>query len=235
MLYKGIETLHTFYDDYSSSTVNCALEKKYWGVASASSPVSKECCPCLARVEEQWICWAFGKPIHHGHYTRSTICMVSRSSSNKFLLAIHFARRQVLETSAWGLLIRNRRFTISPHPQKHRIARVSVRVGDVLKQGRYEPQMVRSLEKSWKERRDMKPLELWRLVWMVIACGVQRARIRMHSHWLLVDADTRKILRMTWKKKTRLSSCFLIERTFLWYLCKAKWNYSCHLLSPWSS
>ena len=93
MLYKGIETLHTFYDDYSSSTVNCALEKKYWGVASASSPLSKECCPCVARVEEQWICWAFGKPIHHGHYTRSTICMVSRSSSNKFLLAIHFARR----------------------------------------------------------------------------------------------------------------------------------------------
>lgn len=116
MLYKGIETLHTFYDDYSSSTVNCALEKKYWGVASASSPVSKECCPCLARVEEQWICWAFGKPIHHGHYTRSTICMVSRSSSNKFLLAIHFARRQVLETSAWGLLIKKQPF--SPHPQK---------------------------------------------------------------------------------------------------------------------
>jgi len=53
-------------------------------------------------------------------------------------------------------------------------------VGDVLKQGRYEPQRVRSLEKGWEgtvTRHEKTPLSLWRLVGLVIPCGVQRAII----------------------------------------------------------
>lgn len=93
-----------------------------------------------------------------------------------FLESSHFARRQFLETSAWGLLIRNRRFHLIR--KKHRIAKVSVRVGDVLKQGRYEPQRVRSLEKGWGGKDETwNPLSLWRWVWLVIPCVVQRAII----------------------------------------------------------
>lgn len=71
---------------------------------------------------------------------------------------------------------------------KKQTAKVSVRVGDVLKQGRYEPQRVRGLEKVGTERRDMKPPELWRLVWLVRPCRVQRAIYAIGRGRILVES-----------------------------------------------
>ena len=71
-----------------------------------------------------------------------------------------FEKDKFLAFSMRLLITTQKKETLSPHPEPD--AKVSVRVGDVLKQGKYEPQRVRALRGVWQF--DEKRPELWRLM-----------------------------------------------------------------------